>query len=329
MWSKILRLGVMGTADIAVSRVISGLKKTSKVSVRAISSRDGERAKTWAKKLGIEFSFGSYEEMLNSGEIDAVYIPLPNKLHSEWSIKSMLKGKHVICEKPLATSSEEVKQMIRVSKEKKLVLMEAFMYRFHPRNLKVFSLVMEGAIGQLRAIESAFSYVLENPSSYLMDNEMGGGALYDVGCYCVNVSRMLTQSEPIEVYGTDNLSRTGVDIEFSGIMRFPKDVLSTFHVGMNEEPRYHYRVIGDKGLIDIPWAFVSFGEKTHVTLQKKEKEERIEFPGTNEYLLEFEDFADGVLENAPLKYDISDSLKNIYVLEALSKSAQKGRPVSL
>lgn len=326
MKGKVLRLGVIGTADIAVSRVIPGLMKSNKVSVVAIASRDGKKAKQWAVKLGIKRSFGSYVELLESGDIDAVYIPLPNSLHAEWSIRALQMGKHVMCEKPLALSGEEVRQMIRVAREKSLVLMEGFMYRFHPRNEAVVETVRRGEIGELRAIESAFSYFLNNEASYLMSRELGGGALYDVGCYCVHVSRMLTDAEPSEVYGTWNLSKTNVDMSFSGILRFPGGVLSNFHVSMQEEPRFYYRVIGDKGLIEVPWAFVSFGKETHAVLQKNEKPERLTFRRSDEYCLEFEHFADAVVKGISVRYNIEDSLKNVWVLEALTKSAQKGEP---
>jgi xylose dehydrogenase (NAD/NADP) len=329
MEKGVLRIGVMGTADIAVRAVIPALKKSKKVETVAVGSRDRERANQCARRFDIPLHFGSYEELLNCEEIDAVYIPLPNSLHFDWTKKAILKGKHVMCEKPLALTGEEVIQMIRLSREKKRYLMEGFMYRFHPRNEEVFRRVREGAIGELRAIESAFSYVLDNSQSYLMNRELGGGALYDVGCYCVNVSRILCGSEPVEVYGTMNISRTNVDVTFSGIIRFPKGVISQFHVSMNEEPNYHYRVVGDRGLIEVPWAFVSFGKPTHIIVQKNEKQETVQFRGVDEYRLEFEHFADAVLTGSPLRYDIEDSLRNSYVIEALRRSSQKGKPVRL
>jgi len=283
MAEKPLSLGVLGTADIAVSRVIPNLRKSKKVIVRAIASRDGERAREWAKKLDIAQHFGSYEQMLDEADIEAVYTPLVNSLHNPWTIRSLDSGKHVLCEKPLAITSREVRAMIRKAREKGLVLMEGFMYRYHPRNLAVFDMVRKGEIGRLKAIESAFSYVLEDESSYLNDRELGGGALYDVGCYPVNVSRMLTGAEPVEVFGTANYTRTGVDMTFEGVMRFPGGVLSSFHVAMDEEPRFWYRVIGDKGLIEVPWAFVSFGRETRIVAQHSEKQKSRRFEGVDEY----------------------------------------------
>ena len=327
MGSDILRLGVMGTADIAVSRVIESLRKSKKVKVHAISSREISGAEKWAVKLGIENYFGSYEEMLKNRDIDAVYIPLPNSMHREWTIRALKAGKHVMCEKPLALTGEEVRQMIKAAREKDLVLMEGFMYRFHPRNRDVLEMCRNGSIGEIKTVESSFSYVLDDPSSYLMSRELGGGVLYDVGCYCVDVSRLMTGSEPVEVYGMFNLTRTNVDMTFSGQLRFPKGKITSFHVSMDEEPRYYYRVIGDKGLIEVPGAFVSFGKQTQIVLQKNEKQETKQYQGVDEYRLEFEHFAEAVLEKKPLLYDIEYSLKNVYVLEALFGSAREGKPV--
>lgn len=329
MSGNVLRVGVLGTSDIAVNTVIPALKKSKKVRVSALASRDIHRAKREAGELEIEHCFGSYDELLDSNNVDTVYVSLPNSLHTEWTLKALKKGKHVMCEKPLAITSEEVIRMIRLSREKSLVLMEAFMYRFHPRNEAVFRMIREGKIGAVRAVESAFSYVLDNKNSYLMSRELGGGVLYDVGCYCVNVSRTATGMEPVEVFGTMNMSKSMVDTTYAGVIRFQNGVLSSFHVSMSEEPRFYYRVIGEEGLIDVPWAFVSFGKQTHIVLQRNEKQERIEFKRANEYRLEFEHFADVVFEKAHLKYDTEDALKNTYVIEALMKSAQEGKSVKM
>jgi predicted dehydrogenase len=327
MAKKPLTLGVLGCADIAVSRVIPNLRTSRKVEVRAIASRDMTRAREWAVKYGIEQYFGSYEQLLEGGDVEAVYIPLVNSLHSEWTNRALQSGRHVICEKPLALTPEQVRDMIRTAKAKNLVLMEAFMYRYHPRNTSVFDMVRTGEIGTLKAVESAFTYVLDDASSYLFSRELGGGALFDVGCYPVNVSRMITGSEPVEVYGTANYASTRVDMTFSGIMRFPGGVLSSFHAAMDEEPRFWYRVIGDKGLIEVPWAFVSFGKKTEIWIQKSEKSRTVSFEGVDEYRLEFEHFADVVRGKSQPNYSIEDSLRNSYVIEALLKSAETGVPV--
>jgi len=324
-----LKIGVMGTADIAVSRVIPNLRKSGRVTVQAIASRDEEKARKWAKELGIHQYFGSYEEMLQKGDVEAVYIPLVNSLHVEWSIRSLSMGKHVLCEKPLALGSADAARMLQAARNNNLVLMEGFMYRYHPRNLAVFDMVARGEIGTLKGIESSFSYVLDDDSSYLMNSDLGGGALYDIGCYPVNVSRMLTRTEPDEVYGTANFASTGVDMTLQGIMRFPGGVISSIHAAMDEEAQFWYRVIGDRGIIEVPWAFVSFGKETEILVQKDEKQETISFKGTDEYRLEFEHFVDMIEGKAEPIYPIEDSIKNLAVIEALLKSVRREKPVKV
>jgi predicted dehydrogenase len=324
-----LKIGVIGAADIAVSRVIPNLKQSMKVRVQALASRDELKAQKWAGELGVPQYFASYEEMLRRGDIDAVYIPLVNSLHMEWSIRSLSMGKHVLCEKPLALNSREADRMVQAAKKHGLVLMEGFMYRFHPRNLAVFEMVSRGDIGTLKAIQSSFSYVLDDDSSYLMNHELGGGALYDIGCYPVNVSRMLTRSEPIEVYATANLAGSGVDMTMQGILRFPGGVLSSIHAAMDEEAQFWYRVIGDSGIIEVPWAFVSLGNETKIMVQRDEKQETVSFDEVDEYRLEFDHFADIVAGQAEPLYAIEDSVKNLAVIEALLKSADRGKPVTL
>jgi predicted dehydrogenase len=324
-----LKIGVIGAADIAVSRVIPNLKQSMKVRVQALASRDELKAQKWAGELGVPQYFASYEEMLRRGDIDAVYIPLVNSLHMEWSIRSLSMGKHVLCEKPLALNSREADRMVQAAKKHGLVLMEGFMYRFHPRNLAVFEMVSRGDIGTLKAIQSSFSYVLDDDSSYLMNHELGGGALYDIGCYPVNVSRMLTRSEPIEVYATANLAGSGVDMTMQGILRFPGGVLSSIHAAMDEEAQFWYRVIGDSGIIEVPWALVSLGNETKIMVQRDEKQETVSFDEVDEYRLEFDHFADIVAGQAEPLYAIEDSVKNLAVIEALLKSADRGKPVTL
>ena len=324
-----LKIGVMGTADIAVSRVIPNLGKSKRVRVQAISSRDEAKAKKWAEELGIVQYFGSYEQMLHKGDVEAVYIPLVNSLHAEWTVRSLSMGKHVLCEKPLALTSRDAYRMLQTARDNKLVLMEGFMYRYHPRNLSVFEMVSRGEIGTLKAIQSSFSYVLDDDSSYLMNKALGGGSLYDIGCYPVNVSRMLTRKEPIEVYGTANFSSAGVDMNLQGILRFPGGVISSVHAAMDEEAQFWYRVIGDRGIIEVPWAFVSFGKETEIIIQKDEKQEKQSFKGCDEYVLEFDHFADMIEGSAEPMYPLEDSARNLEVIESLLKSARRGKTVKL
>ncbi len=324
-----LRLGVLGCADIATSRVIPALRSSTKVVVQALASRDAAKAAQWAEKLAVPVSCPSYAECLQRDDVEAVYVPLVNSLHEAWTLAALQAGKHVLCEKPLALTVQEARRMIDTARSGERVLMEGFMYRHHPRTLRALELVRGGDLGELASIESEFSYFLPDSESYLFDRERGGGALYDVGCYCVDLARAAAGGEPLEVFAAQNLSPGGVDLSFSGLMRFAAGLHASFHVGMKEEPRFGYRLVGRRGLLEAPWAFVSFGRETRLLLQKNEKAEVQTFPGVDEYRLEFEHLADVVRKRTEPLVPIENALGNLRVMEALRLSASRGRPVHL
>jgi predicted dehydrogenase len=324
-----LRLGVLGCADIAVSRVIPALRSSAKVVVQALASRDAAKAAQWARKLGVPAACPSYPELLQRDDVEAVYVPLVNSLHGAWTLAALQAGKHVLCEKPLALTVIEARRMIETARSEQRVLMEGFMYRHHPRTRRALELARGGEIGELASIESEFSYFLPDSDGYLFDRERGGGALNDVGCYCVDLARAAAGGEPLEVFGAQLLSPGGVDLSFSGLMRFAGGVLSSFHVSMKEEPRFGYRLVGSRGLLEAPWAFVSFGRETRLILQKNEKAEVQSFPGIDEYRLEFEHLADVIRGVSEPLVPIEDSLGNLRVMQALRRSAARNRPVRL
>jgi xylose dehydrogenase (NAD/NADP) len=324
-----LRLGVLGCADIAVSRVVPALRGSSQVVVQALASRDAAKAARWAEKLGVPAACPSYAELLQRDDVEAVYVPLVNSLHCPWTLAALQAGKHVLCEKPLALTVKEARRMVETARSENRVLMEGFMYRHHPRTRKALELVRGGQIGELASVQSEFSYFLPDSDGYLFDRERGGGALYDVGCYCVELARAVAGGEPIQVFATQNLSPGGVDLSFDGLMRFNGGVLSAFHVSMKEEPRFGYRLVGSRGLVEAPWAFVSFGREAHLLLQRSEKAETLTFAGVDEYRLQFEHFADVIRGRAEPLVPIEESLGNLRVLEALRRSAVRNRPVRL
>ena len=324
-----LRLGVLGCADIATSRVIPALRSSSKVVVQALASRDAAKAAQWAQKLGVPASSPSYAELLQRDDVEAVYVPLVNSLHEAWTLAALQAGKHVLCEKPLALTVKEARRMIDTARSGQRVLMEGFMYRHHPRTRRALELARGGEIGELASIESEFSYLLPDSESYLFDRERGGGALYDVGCYCVHVARAAAAEEPREAFAAWRLAAGGVDLTCAGLLRFAGGALCTFHASMKEEHRFGYRLVGTRGLIEAPRAFLSFGRETRLLVQKAEKTEELSFPGADEYLLEFEHFADVCRGLAEPLFPLEDSLGNLRALEALRRSAQRGRPVRL
>ena len=192
----VVRWGILSTANIGVRKVIPATEKAERCEVVAIASRDGERAAKVADELRIPRAYGGYEALLSDPDVDAVYIPLPNSQHAAWTIAAARAGKHVLCEKPLAMTAAEAEEMVRACANEGVLLMEAFMYRLHPSWEAVRELVASGRIGRLRAVQSWFSYFNDDPNDIRNVAELGGGALYDIGCYSINLSRMLFGSEP-------------------------------------------------------------------------------------------------------------------------------------
>jgi len=212
--------GVLGVAGIAVHKVIPAMQRSELSPVRAIASRSEGKADEAAASLGIDKAYASYEALLADPNIEAVYIPLPNHLHAEWTEKAASAGKHVLCEKPVAMNSDQARQMIAACRDAGVKFMEAFMYRLHPLWVEARRMVDSGVIGDLLAVQSFFSYRNVDPSNIRNIAEFGGGALMDVGCYCVNVSRTIAGTEPEAVQATATFGPTGVDLELAGLLRF-------------------------------------------------------------------------------------------------------------
>ncbi|MCJ7625863.1 MAG: Gfo/Idh/MocA family oxidoreductase, partial [Anaerolineaceae bacterium] len=237
MSEKKLRWGIISTANIGKWAVIPAIQASSNGEVVAVASRDAQKGETFAAELGIPRSFSSYEALLEDAEIDAIYNPLPNSMHLEWSIKAAEKGIHVLCEKPLALDAAECDKMQAAADANGVKLMEAFMYRFHPQTEKVVELVREGVLGELRFIHSAFTFRLTRPENIRWDPDLGGGALMDVGSYCVNISRTVAGQEPVEVQAFARWSPSGVDEQLAGTMRFESGVLAQFDCALSMERR--------------------------------------------------------------------------------------------
>ena len=253
--SEVLRWGIVSTANIGVQKVIPGIKAAARCEVVSIASRDGTHAKEVADRLGIPKAFGSYEELLADTEVDAVYIPLPNHLHAEWTIASARAGKHVLCEKPLAMTSAEAERMVETCTTEGVRLMEAFMYRLHPAWEGVRELVSSGRLGTLQAVQSWFSYFNDDPTNIRNVAEYGGGALMDVGCYPVNLSRMLFGGEPIRVEASVRRDpTTGVDVLTSAILEFESGV-ADFTCSTRAESDQRVHIYGTEGRISLEIPF--------------------------------------------------------------------------
>lgn len=324
--AETLRWGILSTANIGVKSVIPALQASSNGDVVAVSSRNQNKAQEVAKQLDIPQAYGSYEEMLAS-DIDAVYNPLPNSLHKEWTTKALEAGKHVLCEKPLGISADECDEMAAVAEARKVVLMEAFMYRFHPRFARLTELIQKGTIGDIKLIRSTFSFKLNREDDIRWRANLGGGALYDVGCYCVNVSRTLAGEEPASVQAYAHWSETGVDDVLVGALRFPNGVFAQIDCGFALDKREFVEVVGSEGRLELTDAFTSKNKEALITEKHHGQEDEVHrTPGADPYKEMAEHFAACVLESKPLRYPVSEAAANMRTTEALYRSARRSSP---
>ena len=320
----VMRLGIVSTAHIN-RLVIPGAHASEKVALVAVASRDLTRAQEYARTWQIPRAYGSYEELLAADDVDAVYVSLPNTLHCPWSIKAMEAGKHVICEKPLSRSADEVEEAYDVAERTGRLFLEAFMYRHNPQTRRLVELVRDGAIGELRLVRSVFSYSLYDADNIRLRTDVDGGSLMDVGCYCVSGSRLLG-GEPSAVYGQAYVGPTGTDWVFTGSLRFPGDVLAQFDCGTALTDRDELEVVGSEGslLLDDPWHC----RTPVIELRRDDDVERIELEPVDSYQLELENLSDAIHGEAPLLLGREDAVAQARVMEALSRSAEAGAPVS-
>ena len=321
-----VRWGILSTAHIAMSKVIPAMQRGSLTEVVAIASRDAERATSAAKQLGIPRSYGAYVDLLADPNVDAIYNPLPNHLHIPWTVKAMAAGKHVLCEKPIALSAGEARQLVAASqKHPKLKVMEAFMYRHHPQWQAARQMLRDGKIGALRTIQTFFSYYNVDPANIRHHPEMGGGALMDIGCYPVSLSRWLFESNPRRVFCSIEMDpQFGVDRLVSGIMDFGSGS-SVFTCGTQLEWHQRVNIVGTEGRIEIEIPFNAPPDRPcRLWLDRKGTREEIIFPVCDQYTIQGDLFAGAVLNNTPVPTPIGDAIANMEVLVALFASSRTG-----
>jgi predicted dehydrogenase len=319
-----LRWGVLSPAKIAVQKVIPAMQAAERTRVVALASRDEARARDAAARADIPTAYGSYRELLDDPEVDAVYVPLPNHLHTEWTIAAARAGKHVLCEKPIALTTDDAQRMVDVCLGEGVVLMEAFMYRLHPAWVAVRELVESGRIGELRAVQSCFSYFNDDPGNIRNIAATGGGALLDIGCYCVNLSRLLFGAEPDRVEAAITRDPgSGTDVLTSGFLCFGEGV-ATFTCSTRTEPDQRVDVYGERGRIrvGIPFnippdrpceVFVTHGGDPPVAPST----ETLRFGPADQYRIQAEGFARAVLDGAPTPIPSTDAVANTRVIEQL------------
>ncbi len=320
-----MKWGIMSTAHI--NRLfIAGARQTADVEIVAVASRDQARAEQYAREHGIERAHGSYEALLDDDGIEALYISLPNSMHVEWSIKALEAGKHVLCEKPLGRRSHEVEQAFEVAQRNDRLLMEAFMYRHNPQTKRLKELADGGAVGRVRLIRGAFSFHTASASDVRLSTDLAGGALMDVGCYCVSGARLIA-GEPERVSAEQVLGGDGVDIVFTGTMRFTDDVLGHFDAGLALASRDELEVVGEHGslFLDDPWHC----RVPVIELRRPDGTELIELVPADSYGLEAENFSRAIRGQEPALLGREDAVGQARAIEALYEAAETGRVVSL
>lgn len=328
---KKIRWGILGTANIACKKVIPAMREGKLCEISAISSRNFEKAKLTAESLGIEKFYGSYEDLIDDPEIDAIYNPLPNNMHLDWTEKSARAGKHVLCEKPIGLDALEVKQLIKIRSETNVKIQEAFMVRTHPQWIAVKELIRQGRIGDLHAIAGFFSYFNQDRANIRNKLEMGGGALMDIGCYCINLSRFIFEKEPVRVVGVIKRdSDTGIDKLTSAMLDFPNGH-SSFTCSTQLVPYQRMQFLGTEGRIEVQIPFnIPADTPTKIFIDDGadlygETMEIIEFDEANQYTVQGDLFSQAILEKSDQSIDLEDSLSNMAAIDAVFRSAQSGR----
>ncbi|WP_449537986.1 Gfo/Idh/MocA family protein [Ferdinandcohnia sp. Marseille-Q9671] len=312
-----IRFGILSTAKIARTTLLPSMERAHNVEVVAVASESG-KAEGFAAEHGIEKYYDTYTELLQDPEVDAVYIPLPNQLHKKWAIEAAKHGKHVLCEKPAALNSQEVEEMEKVFAEQNVTFMEGFMYQFHPQHTRVKEIISAGEIGDVKLIRSTFSFPhAMNPDSIKLQKHLGGGVLYDVGCYCIHASRLITGEEPIEVTATASIHPTHeVDVTAAGTLTFESGILASFDCSFEQPFKAQYEVVGTKGSILVGRAFRPDNQEGNGLIEiSTEAGVREETVQGDQYKLQVEHFAECVLSNKQPMYSVADTIKNMRVIE--------------
>jgi xylose dehydrogenase (NAD/NADP) len=316
-----LRWGILSTANITDKLLDSGTDQE----FVAVGSRDGARAEAYAREKGIARAHGSYEALLTDPDIDAIYNPLPNALHVDWSIRALEAGKHVLCEKPLTRRPEDVGRAFDVAEREGRVLAEAFMWRHHPQVARARELLDAGAIGDLRIIRAHFAFPAADPDDIRLQPSLDGGGLMDVGCYCVSGCRTLAGAEPERAWAELVPGGHGVDVALAATLRFPGDVLAHFDCGLSYPGGSLLAAAGTEGSFALadPW----HGNDAVIELRRADGSvERIEAGPANSYALELADFEAAVRGERPALLGRDDALGQARTIAALYTSAERNAP---
>ena len=311
-----VRWGILSTADIAQTQVIPAIKRADNAEVVAIASR-GAKVHAIAEALQIPRAYESYDELLLDSEVDAVYIPLPNNMHKEWSIKAAAAGKHVLCEKPVVLAEQDLEDILDAFKKHDKVFMEAFMYQFHPQHARVKEIVASGEIGQVKLFKSSHSFFFENREGDIrMDANKGGGALWDIGCYSLHAMQHILDEEVVSmIFKAQFDEQAGVDVTACGIVELTNDVMAVIDCSFNMVGRNEYEIVGTKGTVKVKNAFRpdAFSGDAQIVVTTGATE-RTEYVQGDIYKLEIEYFSNRVLDDASLEDQHAASRKTTKLL---------------
>lgn len=309
-----VRWGILGCARIARMQVIPAIQRSANAQLQAVASRDPAKLTEFHSLFGEFTAHSSYEALIDDPQVDVVYLPLPNSMHCEWAIKAMRKGKHVLCEKPLALNASEAEKMAAAAKECGVLLMEAFMYRYTDRMKKIRAVLDSGVLGEIRSINSTFRFFLDRENTIKEKPELGGGALYDVGCYPLNLIGLITREEPVSV-SVECEYEKGVDINLSALLRYRSGLIASLHCGFNAFGRIQTEITGTKGLLLAPDTFLN--DAGQLQLYSTSGLELIEVVESDRYAEEVFDFSAAIQENRPPALGLEESLRNVRILERL------------
>jgi predicted dehydrogenase len=324
-----IRWGLLSTANIN-RRLIPAILASKQGELTAVASRNRAHAQSYARKWEIPFAFGTYQEMLDSNTVDAVYIGLPNHLHAEWSIKAMQAGLHVLCEKPFALTLEDVEQMIAVSKQTGCVLAEAFMYRHHPQTKIIGQLIQKGHLGEITLFRGIFNFHLSNRENVRLVPEYGGGCLWDVGVYPLSMAQFVFDSPPNTVFGMSWIGESNVDEVFTGQMVYSNGGIAQIASSFRTELYTHAEVIGTLGRLNIEKPFVGLGEDHLLTFYPNDGQpEIIPVPDKELYIGEVEDIHAAILDGENSYLTLDETRNHIRTALALYKSAKIGQSVKI
>jgi predicted dehydrogenase len=317
-----IRIGILGCARICRRAIIAAIRRSESAELVSIASRKPAVASAWAAEFGIPKAHASYAELVADPAVDAVYIPLPNDEHKPWTLRAAAAGKHVLCEKPLALDAAEAAEMVDASHAHGVILMEAFMWRHHPRVEHTRQLLADGTLGDLRLVKMDFSFDIDR-SDWRLDPRQGGGALYDLGCYGINAARLFTRAEPLEQFARWHLNERGADMTVGFELRFANDVIALLDGSFECPDRFRIEIVGTRGAVELPEGVLP-SPRTTLNLTTAEGKRAIEFPDADQYAVQIDAFCQGI-RTGTLPDPAENGLANMKVIDAVRAAARQGR----